>query len=362
MTSGGGPRTHGVVYDAGVVFRGPGYRVATRPDLDRRVLRREAQILRDEVHASAVRVVASDARRLDEVASTFLETGLDVWYSPAVFNYGPAETARRLVEMAEHAERLRARAGTAVTFVAGSELSLFMSGLLEGADVAERLHRLRDDPTTIDADDLSLFLDDVVDDVRRVFAGPLSYAALPFERIDWSRFDLVGVDHYRDDRVKDRYLEVLAPHVASGRPVVVTEVGMATYEGAAHRGFLGTGITDLRSVWLHQLPLVGRLVRVRNRPGFVRDEAAQAREIDETLDVLEGSEISGWFVTSFSQPAGLYDPDPRYDLDMGSMSLVKGLARGVVSRRWPDLPLDAKEVFDVVARHYASTGDAPGVA
>lgn len=103
---------------------------------------------------------------------------------------------------------------------------------------------------------------------------------------------------------------------------------------------------------LHQLPLLGRLVGVRNKPGCVRDEAGQARELDETLSILEGSALAGWFLASFSAPGTFYDDDPRYDRDMDGMSLVKGLPDGMESLCWPGERYDAKAAFDVVARHY----------
>ncbi len=145
---------------------------------------------------------------------------------------------------------------------------------------------------------------------------------------------------------------MLGPHLATGLPVVVSEVGMRTYAGASASGALGFGITDTASFVLHQL--FGRLVRVRNKPGFVRDEAAQARELDETLSILEGSAVAGWFLASFSTPGTFYDDDPRYDRDMDGMSLVKGLRDGTESQRWPGERYEAKAAFDVVAGHYAN--------
>ena len=152
--------------------------------------------------------------------------------------------------------------------------------------------------------------------------------------------------------MKDRYLETLGPHLATGLPVVVSEVGMRTYAGASASGALGFGITDTASFVLHQV--FGRLVRVRNKPGYVRDEAAQARELDETLSILEGSAVAGWFLASFSAPDTFYDDDPRYDRDMDGMGLVKGLPDGIESQRWPGERYDAKAAFDVVAGHYAN--------
>ena len=52
--------TLGVCYDAGVVMGVP-----WRPTLDARTARREMEIIRREIHYTAVRIVARDVRRLE---------------------------------------------------------------------------------------------------------------------------------------------------------------------------------------------------------------------------------------------------------------------------------------------------------
>ena len=344
-------RIRGVIYDAGTVF-GRGQR-PTRRHLDERVMRRELAVIRDELHATHVRVVASEPARLETVGAAVVEAGLGLWYSPAVFDYDPAETTRRTVAMAGRAEALRRRLGGQVTFVAGSEATLFVRGLVPGKRLTDRFARLKAEPSLLQGGDLARYLTALAGELRPVFGGPLTYASLSFEQPDWRSFDTVGVDHYRDDRVKDHYLDMLEPHLATGLPVAVSEVGMRTYAGASASGALGFGITDTTSFVLHQL--FGRLVRVRNKPGYVRDEAGQARELDETLSILEGSPVAGWFVASFSTPDTFYDDDARYDRDMDGMSLVKGLPHGIESQRWPGERYDAKAAFDTVADHYGNS-------
>ncbi len=51
----------GVHYDTGTVFRGRGYAISSRRHpLNMAVVRRELQIIRDDLHANAVRVTGSD--------------------------------------------------------------------------------------------------------------------------------------------------------------------------------------------------------------------------------------------------------------------------------------------------------------
>ncbi len=129
-------RHQGVHYDTGTVFRGPGYAISTRRTaLDMSVVRRELEIVRDDLHANAVRIVGSDVRQMKAAAEIALGLGLEVWFSPAFFEYSPEETASRLVKAAEAAASLSTAHPGRVVFVAGSELTLFTPGLVVGKSV-----------------------------------------------------------------------------------------------------------------------------------------------------------------------------------------------------------------------------------
>jgi hypothetical protein len=52
-------------------------------------------------------------------------------------------------------------------------------------------------------------------------------------------------------------------------------------------------------------------------------------------------------------PGAYSDDDPRYDLDMDSMSLVKSLPDGRHGIVYPDMPWEPKEAFAAVAHHFA---------
>ncbi|MGP8205916.1 MAG: abortive infection protein [Acidimicrobiales bacterium] len=346
----------GVHFDTGTVFRGPGYAVSTRPrPPDPATTKRELAIVRDDLHANAVRVVGSHIERLTLAAEIALDLGLEVWFSPAFFEYPPEETSPPAVEQAAGAAAPLAAAHPGqVVFVAGSELTLFMPGLVGGRTIAQRLERLKGEPALLGNGRLSAFLNDLAPRLRSVFCGPISYAALIFEQVDWTPWDYVGLDHYRDERVKDSYVERLAPFLQLGKPVVVTEFGMRTYRGAESSGALGFGVTDTTRLWLHTWPVIGRFVRPRLRGVFERDEAMQARELAETLDILEGSGEGGALLSTFATPGAWTDHDPRYDLDMDSMSLVKALPDRRRGSTYPDMRWEPKEAFAAVAQHFSA--------
>jgi hypothetical protein len=170
--------------------------------------------------------------------------------------------------------------------------------------------------------------------------------------VDWTPFDFIGVDHYRDARIKDRYADMLTPFVATGQPVVVTETGMRGYRGAETSGTLGFGVIDNRSLALHQVPLLGRLVKPKLNGEYVRDEGLQARELAELLAILDGAGVDGVFVNSFVEPLSPFSEDPRHDLDMSALSLVKSYP-GRLGSTFPGLPWEPKEAFAAVAGCYA---------
>jgi hypothetical protein len=350
-------RHQGVHFDTGTVFRGPGYAMSTRRQApDPATTKRELAIIRDDLHANAVRIVGSDMGRLAAASDIALGLGLEVWFSPAFFEYPPKETSSRLVAAAEVAAALDADHRGHVVFVAGSELTLFMRGIIEGRALEQRLKRLRSEPALLRSGRLDQFLSDLVAQLRRVFSGPLTYAALPFEQVDWGPFDFVGLDHYRDARVKDSYVDRLAPFLGLGKPVIVTEFGMRTFRGAESSGALGFGVTDGTRLWLHTWPVIGRFVRPRLKGAFERDEAMQARELAETLELLERAGVAGALLSTFATPGAYTSDDPRYDLDMDSMSLVKALPDGRHGSTYPDMPWEPKAAFAAVARHFGTHG------
>ena len=346
----------GVTYDTGMVFSGPGYSVPTRPKLDLATAERELQIARDDPYCNAVRLIGRDVDRLVQVAERALALGLEVWLSPALWGRPLDETFRYCVSAAGRAEELRKQHPDRFVLVLGSELTLFMEGIVPGRDFAGRT---REAITRMKAGDhsandrLNDFLGRASTAVRGVYHGPLTYASLVWEEVNWDRFDLIGVDHYRDARIKDRYAEMLQPLLALGKPVVNTEFGMRTYRGAESEGTLGFGIADQMRVGLHQLPVVGRFVRERLNGDYVRDEAMQARELTETLTILDAAGVDGAFVHEFVTARATFSDKPRYDLDMNAFALVKTYRHGK-GTTYPDMTWEPKQSFHAVASYYAA--------
>jgi hypothetical protein len=72
---------------------------------------------------------------------------------------------------------------------------------------------------------LNAFLAETAELVRGRFGGPLTYAAGTWEPVDWSRFDIVSVDAYRDASNARSIGADLRKQFRHGKPVVATEYG-----------------------------------------------------------------------------------------------------------------------------------------
>ncbi len=189
--------------------------------------------------------------------------------------------------------------------------------------------------------------------MREVFHGKITYASLLWESVDWNFFDYVAVDHYRAERIKDQYAKMLKPAFEFGKPVVVTEFGMPTYQGAELNGAgLGGNIIDNKSQFFHSLPILGRFIRPKLMGNHKRDEGLQARELLDQLSVLDKAGVYGAFVSVFVSQIHPFDENPRYDLDMASMSLVKTYSSGRHGVTFPDMNWEPKESFRAVADYY----------
>jgi hypothetical protein len=341
-------KRQGVLYDTGRVLY-----LRWRPVFDPDAVRRDLRVIRDELHCTAVRVCGRDVDRLTFAAQEALRLGLEVWFSPELWDRSWRTVVRYLGPAAARAEQLRRRHPDRVVLSVASEATMFVRGIVPGLTFQGRARRVEQVVRAgRHAAPLTQFLDAAERAARREFGGPVTYASLPFEPVDWACFDIVSVDHYRDARTAPRYQDTLRRLSGLGKPVVVTEFGMRTFHGADLDGRWGDGITDWRSVMLHRLPLVGRLVRPRLLPGgYVRDEEMQARAIAENLVLLDQAGVDGAFVCQFDEPMSPHDPDPRYDLDMSALSLVKTYANGHGISH-PGVAWEPKRAFRAVADFY----------
>ena len=340
----------GVCYDTGRAYGG-GF--VTRRVFDPAMTRRELRIIRDDLHCNAVRFQGTGIGRLMTAAADALELGgLQVWLSPELFKKSREATLAYLAQAAAAAEPLHERFPGRLVFCVGTESSLFTNGIVPGRTTNEKIASIRraglhSGPY---ATELQAFLAEASSKVRKAFQGPITYASTPFEVVDWSLFDVIGVDHYRNSKNDRRYAETVRRYVGQGKPVVNTEFGHSSYRGD-RPGMMEFGEVDMMSLALHRITLAGRLVRPWLKRGtYVRDEEHQARELTKTLAILDADGADGAFVWTFADPWLTHSADPRHDLDMTSTALVKTRERG---RGTEGLPWEPKQAFGAVATFYA---------
>ena len=275
-------RGKGITYDTGF-FNGP---VSTHEPFDPEVVAREMRVIHDDLNCTAVRVTGGNVDRLETAARHAAEAGLEVWVSPFTCDLTSDELLGLLADCAGRAERLR-EAGAAIVFVTGSEVSLFTRGFFAGDTISERLALLADPqrmreqlpaiPPLVNA-----FLARAVALARQRFAGPLTYASIPFERVDWTPFDIVATDGgYRSAEVAGIFRDGIRHLVSQGKPVAITEFGCTTYRGAADKGARGDQIIEWNA---DARPL-------RLDGDYIRSEAEQANQLRELLAIFEAEGV-----------------------------------------------------------------------
>jgi hypothetical protein len=335
-------RGKGINYDTGFINKG----MSSRDPFDIAVVTRELQIIRDDLHCNAVRVTGGDPERLEIAAGIAAEAGLEVWFSPFTCDLTYEEMLDLLADCAERAERLR-RQGAEVVLVTGAEISLLNKGFLPGETIGERmelladLQRLRALIAEVPAR-VNDFLGKALAVVRERFGGRITYAAMPFEGVDWTPFDIISLDLYRSVEVADRYAAGIRSLVAQGKPVAITEFGSATYKGAADRGARGGEIVE----WDKEAAIPLRL-----NGDYIRDEDEQATYVRELLEIFTQEGVDSAFVFSFVLYQLPHRGDPRQDLDRASYGIVK-VYEDRFGDTYPDMAWEPKAAFSALADYY----------
>jgi hypothetical protein len=333
----------GINYDVGTPTT---HNSLTREVFDPLLVRREIEIIKNDLHCNAIRISGQSLERLTSAAQFAIEQGLEVWFSPTLPDAAQLETLQYLAECAQAAEGLREQSPQ-IVMILGVELTAFMRGFLEGETPMQRLGTLINPLRLIKSTilkgsfhkNLNAFLSKATALVREYFKGRITYASGPWENVDWSPFDFVAVDYYRDAMNKVVYTRNLRAYFKHAKPVIITEFGCCTYQGAEAKGGYGWAIVD----WSKTPPQL--------KGEFARSETAQADYLLELLEIFNAEKVSGAFVFTFVNPGYPHNPDPLYDLNLASYSLVKTYLdqKGII---YPDMPWEPKEAFFKLAQYY----------
>ncbi len=283
----------GINYDTGIPTT---HNTFSRETFDPPQVQREIEIIKNDLHCNAIRISGQRLERLLLTAEIALGQGLEVWFSPSLADWTQTDALEVLEGCAKAIEELRGQTSQ-IVFVTGVELSAFMSGFLEGETAMQRLGTLINPLRLIKSTilkgsfhkRLNAFLSQATARVREHFHGRVTYASGPWEEVDWSPFDLVGVDYYRDAMNKRGYEKNLRAYFKHDKPVVITEFGCCTYEGASDRGGYGWVIVD----W-NKMPS-------ELKQKYFRDEASPGRLSGRSVEHLPGRKRGGRFCVYFCQ-------------------------------------------------------------
>ncbi|HSJ85206.1 MAG TPA: hypothetical protein VLA91_15500 [Acidimicrobiia bacterium] len=296
-------------------------------------------VIRSELHCSDISLYGTDLRRLEEGGRLALREGLRVSIQPRSIDQDRERALGVIEEGARVAERLRAEGE--VTLNTGCEMSLFTRGFLPWHTFLSRMRSLTWAWPFLPAVNsrLNRHLLDVSAAARKHFGGRITYGAGTWETVDWTPFDLVGVNLYRDRWNQKSYVSDLRRLFEWGKPVLITEFGCSAFEGAERLGGGGWAIVEFD----HDPP--------RLKPGYRRSEETRAAYVGDLLGIFVEEGVTGAYVFDFAQPSFPHDPDPALDLDMAGYGLVKIIGAGTEGspHRW-----ERKEAFEVVARAYGA--------
>ncbi|HTE09342.1 MAG TPA: hypothetical protein VK645_00195 [Chitinophagaceae bacterium] len=319
----------------------------TRETFDLTVVRREIEIIKNELHCNAIRISGFSIERIVIATEIALTLGLTVWFSPSMPNENQENTLEYIVKGSNAAEKLRATFSN-VVFVLGCELSLFTSGFVAGNTGEERIKTMFS-PFSLLKNTIGVtrtynkrlhkFLLKATDQVKTVFHGHITYAAGTWEKVDWEMFDLIGADFYRSSFNKKTFLKELQQYKSLGRPVYIMEFGCCAYKGADEKGAMGWTIAD----WEKDSPVL--------KGDFTRDEQVQADYLVELLEIFNSEKVAGAFVFTFIMYNYLYSDNAKNDMDMASFGIVKSMPDKYAGG-YKNLPWLPKKAFFEVANFY----------
>lgn len=341
----------GVVYDVGLQYN-PGQLSVDSFNAER--VKYDMAVIAKELHANAVRIEGEPISRLVMATQAAHDAGLKVLFNPWKMNANAEETIEYMTEAAIEAEQLRKK-GIDLVFVTGCEYTIFSRGAFPGETFQERVAFMTQQggekilggekiPAFEEASQkLNEILGKITDRVRQNFKGLVTYSSGPWENVDWTKFDIVGIDYYRTTESAEEYVSNLKKFRRDKKPLIVMEVGSCTYEGAGKLGPGGFAI-------LQGVNPDGTII-FKDGKVPVRSEKEQADYVETQVHLLHEGGADGVFVFVFAFPVMPYIGEGNRDFDMVTFSLVKSFWKGDVrSQKIPNW--EKKKAFDRLSKVY----------
>ena len=329
----------GINYDIGIAFT-YGDPESTTNVWNKEAFRRDLEIIRDELGCNAMRLSGTDETDMICGAEMVLQAGMDCWVSPHYIDAPLEELEARTQAVAAGVEPLRAKyPDNEVVIVYGCELHHF-SPFLPGSNFTERLQILGspDLPGLLEEANkkLDAYFARVIPEMRKVFGGRITYTTVFFEQIDWAPFDIICLDHYKNNSTKDSFRDDMASFVqlaaAQNKEFYCLETGYGCFDGC----FAVAGANNM-AVGITAEGLLDRDV--------ARSEKQQADALVDAMEDIFQTGAGGIFVFTFVNSNLPHSEEQRRDLDMVGYSITKTWADGRPGSVYDGVSWDPKEAF-----------------
>jgi hypothetical protein len=332
----------GITYDVGTEYT-PGYFTVDELTADK--LAFDFDAIKNQLNCNSVRIYGKDIDRLSQAADIALKTGLHVWFSPRLIDAGITETLSYLQKAAKAAQQLKDdHPGQEVVFIIAGEATIDIAGFVDGANLHQRIKNLMKPMFFIKnalgiklpfQNKFDTFLKEGVSVVKTQFNGKITYASAMWEKVDWSLFDFVAMNLYKASFNASHFNKTLKSLFSTQKPVIITEFGCCSYDGADKKGPAGYFVLN----------------SAVDPPVFIeqctRNEQVQADYLTGLLKIYDDFSVEGTFVFDFQTPKMLHRDDPAKDYDMASFAVTKTTADGA----W-----QPKQSFRAVAEYYKASG------
>lgn len=325
-------RLRGINYDTGTEFiRGD----VTRKKWSLDEVASDVAVIKNDLHCNTINFYGTDRERLLEAMEIALSKGLIV--SVQLRNIDTSKEEMMTSISAFSKELKRFHASSQVILNIGCEASLFTNGFVPGKTFMHRMvNMIWVWPFfPLINKKLSSFLNQIAGMLRTNFDGKLTYGSGSWETIDWTLFDFMGINLYRDKENHLSYGKLIQDLEKGSKPVIITEFGCSSFEGASMLGGGGWTIVDYKK----DPPRLKRFVE--------RNETEQANLLCDLIDLYQSHDLYGCYIFDFMEAQQLFSLDPVYDLDRASYGIVKAMRGENGSISW-----EKKIAFDRVAELY----------
>jgi len=328
----------GITYDIGTEYT---LNILTRENLNEDMVKSDMDAIKNKLNCNSIRIYGKESKLLLFASEIALQYGLNVWISPRLIDGNIENTLTYLKNIATEFELLKLKYPTQeLILIIGGELTIDMNSFVQGNTIQERVANLVKPLFFIKnafgikpkyQKSFNKFLKDAVSLVKKEFSGKVTYASAMWEKVDWADFDFTSMNLYKASFNKSFFNQTLKKLLSVGKPVIITEFGCCSYNGAENKGPTGYSVLDSTKT-----PPLFKEVCIRN-------EKVQADYIVDLLQTFNKEQVAGSFIFDFYAQKLLYSDNPVNDYDMASFSITKSLG----DNKW-----EPKESFYKIADYY----------